>query len=262
MPLTVRTVEAAKPKATRFRLSDGGGLLLEVRPGGSKGWVARVTVAGRRRDIGLGTWPDTGLADARAKAREVRQQARSGLDPVEQRELARRAAGEERRARREAEARTFRAVAEMCIAALEPGWRHGRTAGQWRASLAQHALPVLGDMQVDEVDRAAVQRAIAAVWATRPATAKKVLRRVGSILRFGAAHGWRVNDNPADPRLLRLAGLPSLPAGRSHPSLPWSRVPAFMSALDDMEGMAPLALRWCILTCAAPTRRAARGGPN
>ena len=69
MSLTVRTIEAAKPKAARFRLSDGNGLLLEVRPGGSKGWVCRVTVDGRRRDVGLGTWPELSLADARTKAR-------------------------------------------------------------------------------------------------------------------------------------------------------------------------------------------------
>ncbi len=248
MSLTVRAIEAAKPKAARFRLSDGGGLLLEVRPGGSKGWVCRVTVDGRRRDVGLGTWPDVSLADARTKAREVRQQARSGLDPVEQRDLGRRAARTEREGRREAQARTFAVVAEACIAAQAPGWKHDRTADLWRTSLGAHAFPVLGAMQVGEIDRAAVQRAVASVWATRPATARKVLRRIGSVLRYAAAHGWRANDNPADPRLLRFAGLPSLPAGRNHPSLPWSRVPAFLRALDGMEGMGPLALRWCVLT--------------
>jgi integrase len=259
MALTARTIEAAKPKGARFRLSDGGGLLLEVRPGGSKGWVCRVMVDGRRRDVGLGTWPDVGLADARVKAREVRQQARSGLDPVEQRENALRAARAEREQRREAQARTFATVAEACIAAQAPGWKHGRTAVHWRSSLAAHAFPKLGAMQVGDIDRAAVQRAVSDVWATRPAIARKVLRRIGSVLRYAAAHGWRANDNPADPRRLRLAGLPSLPAGRNHPSLPWARLPAFLQALDDMEGVAPLALRWCVLTaCRSGEGRGAR----
>ena len=259
MALTARTIEAAKPKEARFRLSDGGGLLLEVRPGGSKGWVCRVMVDGRRRDVGLGTWPEVGLADARVKAREVRQQARSGLDPVEQRENALRAGRAERDAKREAQARTFASVAEACIAAQAPGWKHGRTAALWRTSLAAHAFPTLGAMQVGDIDRAAVQRAVSAVWATRPASARKVLRRIGSVLRYAAAHGWRANDNPADPRLLRLAGLPSLPAGRNHPSLPWGRVPAFVRALDDMEGVAPLALHWCVLTaCRSGEGRGAR----
>ena len=259
MPLTVRTIEAAKPKAARFRLSDGDGLLLEVRPGGSKGWVCRVTVDGRRRDVGLGTWPDVSLADARIRAREVRQQARSGLDPVEQRELAKRAARAATEGRRQAQARTFAAAAEACIAAQAPGWKHARTAALWRASLAAHAFPVLGVMQVSGIDRAAVQRAVSSVWANRPTTARMVLRRISSVLRYAAAHGWRANDNPADPKLLRLAGLPSLPAGRNHPSLPWSRVPAFLRALDGMEGMGPLALRWCVLTaCRSGKVRGAR----
>jgi integrase len=89
--------------------------------------------------------------------------------------------------------------------------------------------------------------------------ARKVLRRIGSVLRYAAAHGWRANDNPADPRLLRLTGLPSLPAGRKQPSLPWSRVPAFLRALDGMAGIAPLALRWCVLTaCRSGEGRGAR----
>ena len=91
-------------------------------------------------------------------------------------------------------------------------------------------------------------RAVGAVWATRPAMARKVLRRIGAVLRYAAAHGWRANDNPADARMLRHAGLPALPGGRKQPSLPWQKVPAFMQALERMEGLAPLALRFCILT--------------
>jgi len=103
-------------------------------------------------------------------------------------------------------------------------------------------------MPVAEIDRAAVLRAIEAVWSSRPATARKVLRRIGTVLRYAAAHGWRANDNPADARMLRHAGLPALQAGRNHPSLPWQKAPAFMLALDAMPGLAPLALKFCILT--------------
>jgi integrase len=75
-----------------------------------------------------------------------------------------------------------------------------------------------------------------------------VLRRIGSVLRYAAAHGWRANDNPADARMLRHAGLPALPGGRKQPSVPWAKAPAFMKVLDTMPGLAPLALRFCILT--------------
>ena len=103
-------------------------------------------------------------------------------------------------------------------------------------------------MPVAEVDRAAVQRAVEGVWTTRPATAQKVLRRIGAVLRFAAANDWRANDNPADAKMLRRAGLPALGGGRNQPSLPWAMAPAFMAALDKMDGLAPLALRFCVLT--------------
>jgi integrase len=107
---------------------------------------------------------------------------------------------------------------------------------------------VIGDMPVVEIDRPAVLRAVAEVWRTRPETARKVLHRLGVVLRYASAHGWRSNDNPADARMLRYAGLPALPGGRKQPALPWTRVPAFMAALDTMTGMAPLALRLQVLT--------------
>jgi integrase len=75
-----------------------------------------------------------------------------------------------------------------------------------------------------------------------------VLRRIGTVLRYAAAHGWRANDNPADARMLRHMGLPALPGGRNLPSLPWARMPAFWAALDKVEGMGAAALRFAILT--------------
>jgi integrase len=123
-----------------------------------------------------------------------------------------------------------------------------RTTRLWQNSLERWVFPVLGDMPVANIDRTAVRRAIDEVWSARPATARKVLRRIGTVLRYAAAHGWRVNDNPADARMLRHAGLPALPGGRRQPSLPWARLPAFMSALDKMPGLAPTALRLLVLT--------------
>ena len=75
-----------------------------------------------------------------------------------------------------------------------------------------------------------------------------MLRRIGAVLRYAAAQEWRPNDNVADLRTLRHAGLPPLPGGRRQPSLPWARLPAFMTALDNMPGLAPLALRLAVLT--------------
>jgi integrase len=256
-PLDVKTIDALRPRQGAYRVSDGGGLLLEVKPSGAKVWLCRVTVDGKRRDMGLGGYPAVLLKDARAAARKAREVAASGADPIIERDRAieaRRTAREaEAEAARLAQLRCFKAVAETCIIALSPGWKSTRTADLWRNSLKVHAYPVLGDTPVAEIDRAAVLRSIEGVWQARPATGRKVLRRIGTILRYAAAHGMRANDNPADARMLRHAGLPALPGGRKQPSLPWQRMPAFMRALDAMPGLAPLALRFAILTALRST---------
>ena len=246
--LTVRGIDAALPRETAYRLSGGGGLLLEIRPTGAKLWFARVTVGGKRRDMGLGGYPDISLKEAGLKAADARRQAKAGIDPIEHRKQAAKdkviAAG----AAKQAEARTFANVTKLFIAAEAPSWKSKRTELLWQNSLEKWAFPTLGNMPVSDIDRPAVHAAIASVWTTRPATGKKVLRRIGSVLRYAAAHGWRLNDNVTDTKMLRYAGLPALAGGRKQPSLPWSRLPAFMTALDGIFGLGALALRLVILT--------------
>jgi integrase len=246
--LDARTIEAAKPRRGPYRLSDGGGLLLLIKPSGAKVWLVRLTVGGKRRDMGLGGFPGVSLREARDKAAAARKQATEGVDPIAERERVARKREVERRAAEEAATRTFRAVALACIRAEAPGWKSRRTALLWQNSLERWAFPTLGALPVADIDRAAIRRAIDNVWASRPATGRKVLRRIGAVLRYAAAHGWRANDNPADARMLRHTGLPAIPGGRKQPSLPWARLPAFMAALDTVPGLGALALRFVVLT--------------
>jgi integrase len=253
------TIRAAKGRERVYRLSDGGGLLLEVhpdrpeRPGrpvgpGPRSWLCRVTVAGKRKDIGLGGYPTVSLKEARNRAAAARKLAETGGDPAEERQRIAAERVAQRVAKVAAKERTFRNIAAECVTSKAPEFKNPRTALMWTASLEAWAHPTLGDMPIADIDRAAVRRAIDPVWTSRPATAKKVLRRIATVLRYAAAHGWRLNDNPADVRMLRLAGLPKLPGGRGQPSLPWARMPAFMAALDRMPGLGALALRLLALT--------------
>ncbi|MDB5314926.1 MAG: hypothetical protein JWO24_770 [Rhodospirillales bacterium] len=241
-----KTIRALKAKEAPYRVSDGGGLLLQVLVSGAKTWICRLSVDGKRRDMGLGGYPTVSLAAARVAALAARQGAQKGADPVEARAAEKAARIAARQAREAKAARTFEAVAAGYLkaeeAALSP-----RTLRQWRGSFALHVYPVIGALPVDSVDRDAVMRAVAPV-ATKPEMAKKLSQRIGAVLRHAAARGWRANDNPADRRMLRLAGLPAMPPGGQHASLQWQRVPAFLSALDDVGGLGALALRFAILT--------------
>lgn len=242
------------------RFGDGDGLYLQIAPGverngekrDTKSWLFRYTLHGKSREMGLGPVgePPDGvpLAEARKRAAAERAVLADGRDPIEERQRTTRQRQATRKAASEAEARTFRTVAALCIAAEEPGWKNKRTALLWKSSLEKHAYPTIGDVPVAEIDRAKVRDAINEVWTSAPSIGKKVLRRIATVLRYAAAHGWRANDNPADARMLRHAGLPPLPGSQRQPSLPWPRLPAFMKALDTMPGLAPLALRMAVLT--------------
>ncbi|MBR0653046.1 site-specific integrase [Roseomonas terrae] len=237
------------------RFGDGDGLYLQIAPGtngDTKSWLLRFTLHGKAREMGLGPVGELPagipLAEARKRAAAARAILAAGHDPIEERQPGAREQQAQRKAAAEAGARTFRIVAAACIKAEEPGWKNKRTALLWTSSLENHAYPTLGDWPVAEIDRAKVREAIDAVWTSAPSIGRKVLRRIATVLRYAAAHGWRANDNPADAKMLRYAGLPPLPGGRKQPSLPWARTPAFLTALDKLDGASALALRFLILT--------------
>jgi integrase len=240
----------AKPKAKPYRLSFGDGLLLEVKPSGAKVWLCRYMLAGKRRDMGLGGFPAVGLADARRKAAEARRSAGEGHDPIATREAARAALDAEREAAEAKGALTFRAVAERLLAVQAPAWTSDKTRASWRLTLDKWAFPAIGDVPIADVGREHVIQAREPVWTAKPATARKLQRRISATLDYAAANGWRAADNPAAGRVLRLTkALPPVNAnGRRWPSLPWQRVPAFLAALSAQAGFSPLALRWAVLT--------------
>jgi integrase len=251
--LTDRAVAGARPRAATYRLSDGGGLLLQVKPGGGRSWLVRLTQDGRRRDVGLGLYPEIGLAEARRLATEARRLAREGLDPAGERDLRQHRAAEAQSAEiaklREAEQGSFASMVTATIAALEPSWRSKRTAPIWRQTFANWILPKLGPVPVRDIDRRAVAAAFADVWREAPGLADKLLQRAGTVLRFAQGRGLTCDPSAASlSALLADKLLPPLPGGRGHPMLPWATVPAFVAALDKEAGLGPLALRLVLLT--------------
>ncbi|MDT8288085.1 Arm DNA-binding domain-containing protein, partial [Roseomonas mucosa] len=182
--LTERGVASAKPREKVYRLSDGDGLLLEVRPGGGRAWLFRFMMGGRRRDMGLGAYPEVGLAKARQKAREAAQQAEHGQDPIAARNAEERAAAARRAAEEERDGRSFKAVAERLVAAQSAGWTSGKTLASWRLTLDRHAYPVLAAVPVSDVTREHILEALTPAWTSQPATARKLQRRIAAVLDY------------------------------------------------------------------------------
>ena len=185
--LTARFVRAAAPG----RYCDGQGLYLYVQSSGARSWVQRIVIRGRRHDIGLGSAQLVPLVDAREEARVNRRLAREGGDPL----------AEKRRLERMP---TFTDAARRVLEQKQAGWRGGRHAQSWWASLERYAFPRLGARPVSEVTSAEVLDVLTPIWHTKPQTARRVRERMRAVLEWAVALELRT-DNPCD-RIVSVFG--------------------------------------------------------
>ena len=201
------------------RYYDQHGLILRVAPGGSKQWVWRGTIRGRRRDIGLGAVAYTTLAEARDIAYEYRKQARAGVDPTA--------------TRLKNNVPTFAEAVEDVIEAHRGGWKEGgRSEDNWRSSLRRYACPQVGSMPVDEITTADLVEVLMPIWHDKRETARKVKTRLGVVMRWAMAAGYR-SDDPAGPTL--TAALPRHKGTQAKhiASLPHGELAAALARLDS-----------------------------
>lgn len=231
--LTATKVKAAPPG----KYSDGGGLWLHKRSDGGAQWVLRITVHGRRREMGLGRLSDVSLKEARLAAERWRAFAREGKDPIKERERQKRAAAREDH--------TLRSVALEAFEARKAELRGDGKAGRWFSPLELHVLPKIGKVPVEELDQRDIKNALAPIWHEKADTARKAMNRLNITLRHAAAMGLNV-DVQATDKAKALLGK-SRHEARNIPSMPWQDVPAFYESLSDGT-VTQLALRLLILT--------------
>src|SRR5215469_9059154 len=240
-------VEVNKTKGPAV-LHDGGGLYLRVSPTGSKAWVFRFQLDGKRRDMGLGPFPDISLAEARTKALAHRKQRHDGFDPLEARAA-------QRQAQRLAVAkgRTFREVAEDFIGRNEAGWRNAKHRQQWRNTLATYVYPTIGELPVSAIDTGLVVQVLDPIWVEKPETASRVRGRIEAVLDAATARGFRQGPNPAQWKGNLAHILPARTKVRKvahHAALPFDEMPGFLAALRGRAGMAARGLEFAVLTAA------------
>ena len=238
--LSALQVKNAKPGA----YTDGGGLTLRVKPNGRKSWVLRLTVDGRRRNLGLGRYPGVSLKAAREQAEELRRATRHGQDPAGY--LKARRTGPVA----ETEIPTFAEAAERVVNLRAPTWSSARHATQWRESLRLYALPSLGDRRVDDIETADVLAILEPIWTSKAETAGRVRQRMATIFDYCLAAGW-LDQNPCNGAV--KAALPRRTRQRRHhPALPYDEIAEALGAIREAVGHedTKLALEFLILTAA------------
>lgn len=166
------------------KYTDGHGLFLKVDPSGAKRWVQRIMIRGKRSEIGFGSASLVSLAEAREQALVNRKLARAGGDPLQ--------------AKREAAAvLTFEDAARKVHKIHEPTWRNKKHAAQFIATLETYTFPRMGKLKVSEVTTADVLAVLQPIWLAKPETAKRIKQRIGVVMKWAVANGWR-QDNPAE----------------------------------------------------------------
>ncbi|WP_161866813.1 tyrosine-type recombinase/integrase [Pseudomonas yangonensis] len=249
----------------RYAVGGADGLHLRIA-GASRAWVLRLAVGTRvdakgntvvhRRDIGLGSYPEVSLAEAREKARELRKQVRDGIDPIEERNATK------LRAKLEAaKTKTFEECANAYIEANRAGWKNEKHVQQWQNTLATYAFPKIGQLPVAAIDTGLVLSVLqqetgedkAQLWHAKTETASRLRGRLESILDWAAFRAYREGENPARWKGHLEHELPArskVQKVEHHAALPYAELGAFMVELRKREGLSARALEFAIL-CAS-----------
>jgi integrase len=237
--------------------ADGGSLYLQVTTSKdglrfNRSWIFRYRVAGRLRDMGLGSVDTLSLSEARERAREQRKQRLDGIDPIEQRRALVAPA---------VNLMTFDQAAAEVIKSKEDTWTSAVHANQWRETVKVYCSPFVGSKPVRDIGTADVTKIIDAIWKEKPETANRVRGRIEAVLDWAKVRGHRTGENPARWRghldhvyssvaKAKAAKRARTGAGAHHAALPYDQLGKFMTELRAQKGADARGLEFAILTTA------------
>ena len=218
------------------RHADGNGLYLFVQPSGTRSWIQRLVVRGRRRELGLGSLALVPLAEAREKALVNRKLAREGGDPLAEK-------------RRTEGIPSFAEAAMRVLEQKRDGWRGRRHHREWMSSLRRFAFPRIGKMPVSEVTSADLLEILTPIWHRKASSARRVRQRLRAVLEWAVAMEYRI-DNPCD-RIGPVLG-PQHDVTEHMRALPHREVAAVIRTVQAATApdVAKLAFEFLVLTAA------------
>ena len=218
------------------RHADGNGLYLFVQPSGTRSWIQRLVIRGRRRELGLGSVALVSLAEAREKARANRKLAREGGDPLAEK-------------RRSQGVPSFAEAAARVVEQQQAGWRDPKYPKIWLNSLERYAFARIGKMPVSEVTSADLLEVLGPIWHVKAPTARTVRQRMHGVLEWAVAMELRT-DNPCD-RIGRVLG-PQNDVVQHFRALPHGKVASAIQTVRaaDAPPVLKLAFEFLVLTAA------------
>lgn len=229
-PMKAKNLSAGK-------YADGQGLWLIKRSKSAGKWILRIVVEGKRREMGLGSWPDVTVIEAREKATEARRKLRTGIDPI----------SEQFASQNKPERMTVAEAIASCFKARQAELKGDGKAGRWMSPLSTIVLPAIGKLAIQDVDQHVLKRVLEPVWHDKPDSARKAMNRISLTMKHAAALGLEV-DLQSTMKARALLGKQRHEA-KHIPSMPWPEAPAFYAKLcDKADQMTCLALRFLMLS--------------
>ena len=224
------------------------GLLMQMTPINGRSWLLRCKIGDKRRNLGLGGYPDVTLAQARERARDARDLIWQGIDPVEHRKASRAALLTAQR-----RGLSFDDAMERYLEGKLQEFENAKHRKQWRATLDKYAIPTLGKMLVAEIDVSDVKRTLEPIWATKTETASRLRGRIEAVLAWATVAGHRSGDNPARWKGNLDAILPKpskLAKVVHHPALSIDDAASWFSEVQGRDGFAARALEFMAMVAA------------
>ncbi|MBD3677569.1 MAG: integrase arm-type DNA-binding domain-containing protein [Rhodobacteraceae bacterium] len=252
--LTPGQIKALKPrytdKPTLVPVGGIAGMHIQITPSGSKSWAVRLTVNGKRHWLGLGSYPEISMADARNMARQARQLARDGVNPIEKR----------RRARNEARAESlfisFSQVLDGFIPIKQQELSPGKYRNDWGRQLKKYAYPHIRAKAIEDVDKYDIALILQGMRdkGLKNETVGKVQQALKEVFRYAIAQQYYFGQNPAEKQVMKyvIGKEPVEQSGENYPSLKVDDVGRFWTALQARDGMGAAALRFQMMTATRP----------
>ncbi|GGC79537.1 tyrosine-type recombinase/integrase [Vreelandella lutescens] len=240
--LTTKGVQKLVRESNPGMTNDGDGLYLKIGKGAGASWIYRFRWNGKLRDMGLGSFADCSLSEARVVAAEQRKLVKQGIDPL---------AAREQKSDPVAGPVTFTHCAARYIQSHRRSWRNAKHARQWVSTLKTYARPVIGNLPVENVTTQDILKVLTPIWTVKNETAKRVQGRIENVLDYAAAHEYRDPVNPARWRghLDKLLAKPSrVQKVTHHPAMPYDEVAIFVSSIQAYNSVSSKALQFLILT--------------
>lgn len=242
----ITDTKARNVKPNSPQIPHGGVVGLNLIPSLIKGrgkWVLRYVspVSGKRRNAGLGTYPEISIADVGKAGAAMREMLATGKDPLEERKLE----------SSQPSVPCFKDAAETLHQELSPSWKNRKHAQQWINTLSDYVFSVIGDLPLDRIQPKHIADALRPIWLEKPETASRLKQRIHAVMAWGWAHG-HCAANPVDVVHHLLPPLPAKAIRTEHqPAVPWKDIPQFFKQhlhSRDNGDITPMLLEFLILT--------------